>query len=185
MALPARAATAQVQMTQARTFDPTPVSIALGDTVLWTNTSGFAHTATQNAVFFDLFVADWESAGKVFKFAGSYPYYCQFHGSPGTGMHGKVTVPTKWLNTGPQHPGDEQRVRLATRTAPAPLAYDVQMRVTGDATWTPFAQKVNTAVVKFTPSEAGEYQFRSRVHRLSNNKVSGWSPAAFVEIDPA
>jgi len=183
LSLPARAATSEVHMTQSRTFDPNPISVAQGDTVLWTNTSSFSHTATQDAGFFDTGVVDQEgSAGKVFKWAGSFPYHCIFHGGPGTGMHGKISVPAKWVNQGEQHPGDEQRIRIATAKAPAPLAFDVQMRMTGEDTWTPYKQKIKNAVVKYTPTDAGEFQFRSRVHRLSNNKVSGWSPAAFVEI---
>ena len=183
IALPARAATTQVSMTTQLTYDPTPVSVALGDTVLWTNTSSFSHTATQNAGFFDTgVVAQEASKGKVLKFGGTFPYHCEIHGPT---MHGTVKVLDKWLNTGAQHPGDVQRIRIAAVKAPAPLAFDVQMRVTGDDTWTPFKQKIKNAIVKFTPSETGEYQFRSRLHRLSNNQVSGWSPRTFVEIDPA
>lgn len=183
MALPARAATTEVNMTNSLTYDPTPVAVALGDTVQWNNTSGFSHTATQNAGFFDTgTVLGGASKSKVFKFGGTFPYHCTIHGPT---MHGRIDVPIRWLNQGDQHPGDVQRIRVATVKAPAPLAFDVQMRVTGEDTWTPYKQKVKTAVVKFTPADPGEYQFRSRVHRLSNNKVSGWSPAAFVEIVPA
>ena len=187
LALPARAATSQVSMTKSHTFDPDPVAITLGDTVQWTNTSSFQqHTATQNAGFFDTGVVDdGQSKSKVFKWAGTFPYYCIFHGGPGFGMRGKINVPARWATPGEQHVGDVQRIRIATEMAPAPLAFDVQMRKTGDATWSPYKQKIKNAIVKFTPTAAGEYQFRSRVHRLSNNKVSGWSPAAFVEILPA
>ena len=59
------------------------------------------------------------------------------------------------------------------------------MRMTGDDAWTPFKLKTKNAVVNFTPTDAGTYEFRSRLHRLSNNKVSGWSPATTVVIDPA
>jgi plastocyanin len=180
LSLPARAGATQVEMTQQFTFNPTPIAVAQGDSVLWTNVSSFQHTATQNAGFFDTGVVDQEqSKSKVFKWAGGFPYQCIFHGPS---MHGKISVPAKWATPGEQHPGDEQRIRIATEAAPAPLAFDVQMRKTGDADWSPYRQKIKNAVVKFTPTAAGEYQFRSRVHRLSNNKVSGWSPAAFVEI---
>jgi len=172
-----------VHMTQDRTFDPTPVSITLGDTVMWTNVSSFSHTATQNQGFFDTGTVAGEGSGsKVFKFGGTFPYHCVFHGTATSGMRGRIDVLIKWLNEGEQHPGDEQRIRVATVKAPAPLAFDVQMRETGDDTWTSFKQKVTTAVVKFTPNDAGEFQFRSRLHRLSNDKVSGWSPPTFVEI---
>jgi plastocyanin len=183
MALPARAATTEVDMTSALTYDPTPVAISLGDTVMWQNTSSFSHTATQNAGFFDTGTVPQEgSKSKLFKFAGQFPYHCEIHGPS---MHGRIDVPDRWLNEGTQHPGDVQRIRVATVKAPSGLAYDVQMRETGEDAWTPYKQKVATAVVKYTPNDAGEFQFRSRVHRLSNNHVSGWSPPAFVEIVPA
>ena len=128
---------------------------------MWTNVSSFSHTATQNQGFFDTGTVSQEgSASKVFKFGGTFPYHCQFHGTATSGMRGRIDVLIKWLNEGPQHPGDEQRIRVASVKAPAPLAFDVQMRVTGEDAWTPFKQKVTTAVVKFTPNEAGEFQFR-------------------------
>ena len=187
LALPARASTSQVDMTDAFTFDPTPISVGLGDTVLWKNTTDFTnHTATQNAGFFNTgTVGGGGSASKAFKFGGTFRYHCIFHGTATSGMRGNIKVLIQWLNEGPQHPGDVQRVRIASEKAPDPLALDVQMRMTGDDTWTPFKQKIKNAVVNFTPTDAGTYEFRSRLHRLSNNKVSGWSPATTVVIDPA
>ncbi len=184
IALPARAATQTVDMTTQLTFDPTPISIHLGDSVKWSNTSsGFSHTATSNTGFFDTgSVAPGASKTKVFNYGGSFPYYCQFHGSPGQGMHGSISVPDKWLNNGTQHAGDVQRIRVAAVAAPKGLAYDVQMKGPGDGAFHSFKSRYTHAIVKFTPTDAGEYKFRSRVHRLSNNKTSGFSPATFVEI---
>jgi plastocyanin len=186
IALPARAATSTVDMTQQLTFDPTPSAINLGDSVKWVNTSsGFDHTATSNTGFFDTgSVAPGGSKTKVFQFAGSFPYYCQFHGSPTFGMRGKVNVPDRWLNTGTQHVGHVQRIRVSTVAPPAGLAFDVQMKGPGDGAFSAFKTKFKHAIVKFTPTKAGEYLFRSRVHRLSNNKASGFSPAVAVEISP-
>ena len=186
IALPARAATQTVDMTNQLTFNPTPIALNLGDSVKWTNTSsGIPHTATSNTGFFNTgSVSPTQSKTKVFDYGGSFPYYCQFHGSPGQGMHGTINVPDRWLNTGTQHVGDVQRIRVAAVAAPTGLAYDVQMKGPGDSAFHSYKSKVKTAIVKFTPTHAGEYQFRSRVHRLSNNKTSGFSPSAFVEISP-
>jgi plastocyanin len=163
-------------------FSPTPAAAALGDTVRWHDLDqGITHTATSNTGFFDLTVNSSQSKSKVFTAAGTFPYYCRFHGSPGRGMHGTLRLPDQWLNTGTQHAGDVQRIRIATVTAPNGMAYDVQMKPPGGA-FQAFKTKITSAVVKFTPDAAGEYQFRSRLHRLSNNKVSGYSPSAFVEI---
>ena len=180
-ALPARASTTTIQMTDEFTFDPTPIAVNMGDAVKW-QAANFSHTATSNTGLFDLTVSSHQSKSKAFKFAGTFPYYCQFHGSPGQGMHGRLDVPAKWLNTGTQHAGDVQRVRISTVKAPSGVAFDVQMKGPGDDAFQSFKTKISNAVVKFTPDAAGEYQVRSREHLLSGNRVSGWSPAAFVEI---
>jgi plastocyanin len=73
-------------------FTPATVTVKSGGTVIWTNKEG-VHTVTAND-------GSWTSgnlaAGKSFsqKFdsPGKYPYYCEFHGSPGGGMSGVVDV---------------------------------------------------------------------------------------------
>ncbi|HEX9376800.1 MAG TPA: plastocyanin/azurin family copper-binding protein [Actinomycetota bacterium] len=177
---PAWASTSNVEMTSTLKFDPTPISVAIGDTVQWNNDSGFTHTATSNAGWFntgDVTTGNFKT--KLFLFGGAFKYHCKYHGSQG--MVGSVKVPDRWLNTGTQHAGDVQKIRIAAVAAPNGLAYDVQMRTTG-GDWHVYKSKITNAVVKFTPSDPGEYQFRSRVHRLSNNRVSGYGPPAFVEI---
>jgi plastocyanin len=181
IALPASAATSTVQMVNYQ-FSPTPASVTVGDTVKWHNGDLVMHTATSNTKFFDLSVDSGQSKTHVFDFGGSFPYYCRFHGAPGQGMHGTVKVPDRWLNTGTQHVGDIQRIRVASAVPPAGLAFDVQMKAPGDGAFHAYKSKIKTAIVKFTPTQAGEFQFRSRLHRLSNDATSGWSPAAFVEI---
>jgi plastocyanin len=180
-AVPASAATVAVEATEGFAFDPDPVSVNLGDTVKW-HAQSFNHTATSDTGFFSLALNPGTTKSHVFRYAGAFPYYCRFHGSPGSGMHGEVTLPDRWLNTGTQHAGDVQRIRISTAKAPEGLAFDVQMRATGDEAWTTFKRRNHNAVMKFTSDAAGQYQFRSRVHRLSNDKVSRWSPATLVEI---
>jgi len=182
VALPANAATTTVHMTSQFTFDPTPVSTDLGDTVMWTNDSSNDHTATSNQGFFNTGnVAQQKSKSKAFDFGGTFAYYCKWHGSPGHGMHGTIRVPDRWLNQGTQHVDDVQRIRIGTRQTPAGLALDVQIK-RPDGSFETYRTKTSQAIVKFTPDAPGEFQFRSRLHRLSNNKVSGYSPPVFVEI---
>ena len=180
IALPAMASTTNVSMTSTLKFDPTRIAVAIGDTVQWDNDSAITHTATSNAGWFNTGdVTAGNSKTRLFLFGGTFAYHCKYHGSQG--MRGSVRVPDRWLNTGTQHAGDLQKIRIAAVAAPNGLAYDVQKRKTG-GDWHAYKTKITNAVVKFTPSHSGEYQFRSRVHRLSNNKVSGFGPPAFVEI---
>jgi hypothetical protein len=118
----------------------------------------------------------------AFKFAGRFPYYCRFHGSPGSGMHGRVEVPALWLNTGTQHAGEVQRIRIASVVAPDGISFNVQFKVPGDDAFHLFHRHLINAVISFTPTNSGEYQFRSRERRESDGALSWWSPPAVVEI---
>src|ERR1051326_2919765 len=76
---------------------PARTTAAGGTTVTWENGDGIAHTvtsATGSADTYDMAL----SSGTVthqFATAGTYNYYCKFHGvngAPPTGMHGTITV---------------------------------------------------------------------------------------------
>jgi plastocyanin len=80
-------------------FAPQNATIAVGDTVTWTNTGSFAHTTTSGTTTGGTRHPDglWDSGsmlpGKsfshVFAQAGTFPYYCTPHY---TSMTGTVTV---------------------------------------------------------------------------------------------
>ncbi|MCL5280736.1 MAG: PQQ-dependent sugar dehydrogenase [Planctomycetes bacterium] len=82
-------------------FSPQNVTIAVGDTVTWTNTGSFTHTTTSGTTTGGTRHPDglWDSGsllpGKsfshVFAQAGTFPYYCTPHF---TSMTGTVTVNT-------------------------------------------------------------------------------------------
>ncbi len=72
------------------TFDPNPITIAVGDTITWTNQDGVPHTATgQNR---DLLQSGTIPPGgtfsQTFSEAGEIPYFCEFHPN----MNGTVIV---------------------------------------------------------------------------------------------
>ena len=74
-------------------FTPKTVTVRVGAVVTWRNTEG-THTVTADD---GSFTSPNLAAGKTYshKFAkaGTYPYYCQFHGSKGGGdMSGVVVV---------------------------------------------------------------------------------------------
>src|SRR4029078_9230888 len=70
------------------------LEIAPGTTVKWVNKGRNLHNIVPDKG--KLFGTDSLPAGKSYKFTfkarGKYPYYCSFHGAPGTGMFGTITV---------------------------------------------------------------------------------------------
>ena len=73
------------------------LTVAAGTTVTWENGDGIAHTvssATGSPDTYDLSLPTG-TVSHQFMTAGTYNYYCKFHGSngtPPTGMHGTITV---------------------------------------------------------------------------------------------
>lgn len=95
----ALAATYLVQMTGGLTFSPSSISIAQGDTILWTNSASFHHTSTSgsppgtpNGLWNSGTVNPPGTYLLTFSnfSPATYPYYCNFHFS--SGMVGQVTV---------------------------------------------------------------------------------------------
>jgi plastocyanin len=63
-------------------FDPATITVAVGDSVTWTNGDPTAHTATGDGGAFDAgTVAAGASKTVVFSIAGTYPYHCAIHPS--------------------------------------------------------------------------------------------------------
>jgi len=70
-------------------FNPSPLTVASGTTVAWTNTDSVAHTSTSDG-------SGWDSGslapGQQFKFtfstSGTFHYHCAIH----PGMVGTVVV---------------------------------------------------------------------------------------------
>ncbi len=83
------------------TFSPNNLTIAVGDTVTFTNAGGF-HNVVSDAAGFrcatsctgaggNASSAAW-TATVTFNTAGTFPYYCDVHGAAGSGMSGSLTV---------------------------------------------------------------------------------------------
>jgi len=76
------------------------VTIPIGTKVTWTNNdpSPIRHTTTSDPSVVPAFDSGPLSHGVSFSVtfdqAGVFPYHCSFHGSPGSGMHGTITVVT-------------------------------------------------------------------------------------------
>lgn len=76
-------------------FDPKTITIAVGSSVVFSNQGTKKHTATADDNSFDTGVLAPGSSSAPIKFdkAGTFPFYCQFHGGPGgTAMSGVIVV---------------------------------------------------------------------------------------------
>jgi plastocyanin len=73
-------------------FDPTPLTIPVGTTVVWTNQDSAPHTASSDpgsAFTFDTGMLQKGQSGKVtFTMAGTFAYHCNVHPT----MHAMVIV---------------------------------------------------------------------------------------------
>ena len=119
-AVPAGAATSNVNM-QNFSFQPQTITVSVGDMVVWHNLDTATHTVTANDGSFNS--GDVTSAGsypRTFAQPGTFDYYCKYHGSPGSGMHGTVIV--QGGGPAPTQPPAPAPAPAAATTAPAPRA---------------------------------------------------------------
>lgn len=78
-------------------FNPATLTVAAGTAVTWENGDGIGHTVTSATGSADTYDMGLSSGTVTHQFttAGTYNYYCKFHGingTPPTGMHGTITV---------------------------------------------------------------------------------------------
>ena len=70
-------------------YSPGSVTVAVGDTVTWTNSDAQAHTATADDASWDSgSIGNGASGTVTFSTAGTFPYHCSIHPE----MTGTVTV---------------------------------------------------------------------------------------------
>jgi LPXTG-motif cell wall-anchored protein len=103
-------------------FNPAQITVATGESVTFSNQGDRPHTATADDGSFDTGVVDpGGSAAVTFETAGTYAYYCQFHGGPGgDGMAGVITVTgTGGGGNGGNGDGGNNGGAGATETPPA------------------------------------------------------------------
>ncbi len=88
----AHAATHTVTVGPDLSFHPQAFTIAVGDTVIWTNAGGSHDVhADDNSFFNNPSPAAW-TFSHTFTAAGTVGYYCTIHGRPGLGMFGEIVV---------------------------------------------------------------------------------------------
>jgi len=72
-------------------YDPDPLNVTVGSTVIWTNADSIAHTVTANDGSFNSGpIQPGATYSHTFSAAGTFPYYCTIHGQ--VSMNGTVIV---------------------------------------------------------------------------------------------
>lgn len=91
-AVSAAPTTVNIDMTGFK-FSPAEISIPAGTTVIWTNKEAAKHNVVADDNSFESPALDkGQSFSRKFDTPGTITYYCKFHGGPGQGMIGKLTV---------------------------------------------------------------------------------------------
>lgn len=166
-------------------FIPDPVTAKLGQTVRWWNPMFNSHTSTQYAP-----LSLWDSGdmppGATFDYtftaAGQYPYLCTLHER--YDMVSSVGV--RDVASPPNGPvGTIFTITVATVPAPTDYVYDIQKREPGGG-WLDWMPGVTSTSVQFdsTGKLPGTYAFRSRLHRVSDDASSDYSPRVPVSVTP-
>ena len=152
-------------------YAPTPVNVAMGGSVKWTNTTGTKHTVTSDAFFLwgTLTVNPHSTSSLAFPEAGTYLYHDSFHST----MHGKVKVPMR-ADATVVSVGSSVTLTLGTAPPSGPVWHEVQARLNG-GTWTTVAT-TSANTTGFHPSAAGTWQLQTRLHHALSGANTGWSP---------
>ena len=91
-AAPAAAANHAVALRADFTFSPQTLTIAVGDSVTWTNANTGFHNVQADDGSFQSPAGDSFTFTHTFTTPGTKGYFCIFHGGPGVGMFGTVIV---------------------------------------------------------------------------------------------
>lgn len=119
-AAPAQQNAQTVQMLDFK-FEPKTITVPVGTVITWKNDGAAPHTATADDGSFDTGNVDASQSSKAITFdkAGTFAYYCVYHGSKGgVGMAGTIVV-TEAQATQPTPTTDAQPAQPTPTTAPA------------------------------------------------------------------
>jgi len=166
-------------------FIPDPANVLLGRTVSWVNAVNNPHTTTGDAP-----LSLWDSGDMVYRqefaytftAAGEYPYLCTIHSQ--YDMVSSIRVSDR-VNPPGGPAGTVFTVKVATIPAPTDYVYDVQKWEPGGP-WQGWMIGVTSMSVQFdsTGKSPGTYAFRSRLHRVSDDASSDYSPPAAIRVIP-
>jgi plastocyanin len=178
-------ASAKTVSIYATSYSPATLTVAMGHTVQWKNTTGKKHNVTADSFFlaswfWPSFTVPAHTTSKTITFtqAGSFAYHDSLHAA----LHGTVQVPMKAdavsVSLG-------ESVTLTLGTVPAsnggPVWHEVQARVNGGAWSTVATTGENTT--GFDPSSAGTWQLQTRIHHALSGANTGFSPILTITVN--
>jgi plastocyanin len=183
----ALAATTQVSIVNFA-FNPTPVTVKVGDTVNWTNTSTTTHTTTSDGtdVCCPNGPALWASGNLVanaqfpfvFNVAGAYKYHCSIH----TTMHGQINVKG---NAMPRTGTTTTHFTIVWAKTAIPAGYVVNVQISRPGQgFVNFLTGTTLLSTTFTPDAGtGTYKFRAQLQKSGSGTLkSGFSPAISITV---
>ena len=154
-------------------------TVAIGDTVEWTNNGSPSRTHTTSGLqplrLWNETLSAGETYPLLFEQAGAFAYRCNIH----TNMTGKIKVPVK-INPASGDLDTVFTVRLGNIGANADFEYVVQ-RMKNNGQWKNWRTTEN-ATVNFDPSSPGTYSFRSKIRRISDGASTGFSPKRSITV---
>jgi hypothetical protein len=162
-------------------FDPTPLRIARGETLVFDYVGADQHTATDGTGMglFDSGPVDGGGTSTWFTFssAGRYAFVCTIHAE----MDGQLRIPVRVQpDSGGRH--RDYTVRVASDPASGGAVHDLQVRRPGAKRWRIVERAFTDATVSFRPNAGvGMYRFRARL-RIPGTDASNWSPVARLRI---
>jgi plastocyanin len=103
-------------------FQPASITVAAGEAITFTNVGSNPHTATSDDGVFDTGTVEADGTASItLDSAGTFPYYCVFHGAAGgVGMSGTITVTGGGDGDG-DGDGDDEPPPLPDTARPLPL----------------------------------------------------------------
>ena len=176
----ASAATTKTVSIYATKYSPTPVQIAMGDSVKWTNTTRKSHTVASDAAM----LSSWFFPNKTmarhktstpvtFPEAGTFLY----HDTNNAALRGQVSVPMK-TDTTVVTLGGSTVIVLGTVGVAAPMVHVVQARLNGGAWSIVYSSNGNSFT--FKPSSAGTWELQTYIHHALSGWNTGTSPILTV-----
>ena len=165
-------------------YTPATVTVAMGGSVKWKNTTGKKHNVTADAFFLGSWFwpsttikAHTTSTALTFPEAGTFTY----HDSQSAALRGTVSVPMT-ADVAVLSLGSSFTLTLGTVPASngGPVWHDVQGRVNGGAWSTVGTTSGNTT--GFQPTSAGTWEFQTRLYHALSGATTGWSPTLTITV---
>jgi plastocyanin len=172
-------------------FTPTPVTIAVGDTVRWTNDGPSVHSTTSDTGLWDSGnMGVGTTYSHTFNSAGTFNYHCKIHAS----MHGSVVVngPNQPPNTPSEPAGPGTRnvgqpgnySTMATDPDGDQVQYRFDWNATGAHDYSAYSALVpsgQTVSMSHAWTAAGTYTVEAQA-RDSGGLTSNWSTGLTVIV---